>query len=184
MSRSDIPDWVRLACNRWGRVKRRLWQGEERYPTKGKNDLHVDGYAQSFMGRIQDERVAAGQPGASRQRWDEVYWGDALDVQRAIVGMPLNTYDALHLKYVWDPDFNLTWSARARIIGLKERVFWEAVGRAEFWIYARLEPASVVDLPLRRESVTKRVITATLAKLSPADVNLAALNRSKLTVSR
>jgi hypothetical protein len=184
MSRTDIPDWVRTACNRWGRQKRRIWQGKEIYSTAGKNGVHVDGYAESFMGRIQDERVAAGQPGASNQHWDEVFWGDSLDVQRAIVGMPEPTYDALHVKYVWDPEFNLTWAARAQLIGMKERVFWESVGRAEFWVYARLDPTAKPDLPLRRESGQIRAITATLKKVSPPSIDLSALARAKLTLSR
>jgi hypothetical protein len=175
---------VRLACSRWGRIKRRMWHGRETYQTSGRNPTHVDGYSESFLGKIQDERVAAGQPGASSQRWDEVYWGDALDVQRALVKMPENAYDALHLKYVWDPDFGLSWSQKANLIGMKERVFWEAVGRAEFWVYARLEPGvTTIDLSLRRESGTRRAITATINKLSAADLNLAALNRRKLTIA-
>jgi len=185
MSRSDIPEWVRLACNRWGRQKRRIWQGRETYiNSQGKIRRHIDGYSESFMGRILDERVAAGQSGASSQRWDEVYFGDGLEVQRALSGMPESTYDAIHVKYVWDPEFNLSWSDRAKIIGMKERVFWEAVGRAEFWVFARLDPTACdASLPLRRESATKQSITATLPKFSPADLNLTALNRTKLTVT-
>ncbi len=185
MSRADLPDWVRIACKRWGSQKRRMWQGKERYATQGKNDLHVDGYAESFMGRIQDERVAAGQPGAARQRWVEVFWGEGLDVQRAIVGMPSTPFDVLHLKYVWDPDFGLSWAARARVLGMKERAFWEALGRAEFWVYAKLDPTvNTPDLPLRRESVPIRGISAKLPKCSPADINLAALKRTKVSLAR
>ena len=185
MSRADIPDWVRLACSRWGRQKRRMWQGKETYVnSKGQMCRHIDGYAESFMGRIVDERVAAGQPGAAGQRWPECFFGDGLEVQRAIIGMPESTHDAIHVKYVWDAAFNLSWAERAKLIGMKERVFWEAVGRAEFWVYARLEPAAaVVDLPLRRESATKQTITAKMPKLSPADINLAVLARSKLTIA-
>lgn len=185
MSRSDVPDWVRLACNRWGRQKRRMWQGKETYINSEKQQrTHVDGYAESFMGRIKDERVAAGQTSGVRQHWDEVYWGEGLEVQRAIVGMPATAYDVLHLKYVWDPDFGLSWAARAQVLGLKERAFWEALGRAEFWVFARLEPSAEVSLPLRRESSTKTVITATLPKFSPADIDLSALNRGKISLSR
>lgn len=188
MSRSDVPQWVRLACGRWGRQKRRIWEAGESYVNaENRARRHVDGYADSFMGRIKDERVAAGY-GRFAQHWEEVFWGDGLDVQRAIVGMPVSNYDALHLKYVWNPEFNLTWPQRAGLIGMKERVFWDAVGRAEFWIFARLDPSVCADLLLRRESVKSiRNTKISLSKVSlpppKIDLDLAALNRAKLTLA-
>lgn len=188
---SDVPDWVRLACGRWGRQKRRIWTGSEWYvnPLGGKQQ-HVDGYADSFMGRIKDERVAAGSNGAYSQRWDEVFWGDGLDVQRAVAGMPEGPNDALHVKYVWDPEFNLSPRRKAEILGMKERAYWEAVGRAEFWIFARLDPAhdqvreivteiSQGALKKATERAKKRVHLIALPELS-----FGALGRKPLSLKR
>jgi hypothetical protein len=171
---TEVPDWVRLACARWGRQKRRIWTGKEWYvnPLGGKQE-HVDGYAESIMGRIKDERVAAAGDGARSQHWDEVYWGDALDVQRATVGMPEVPSDALHIKYVWDPEFGLSPRRKAEILGLKERAYWEAVGRAEFWIFARLSPA--------HEQVTEIITKISRGALKKASIS--AINRSHLLPS-
>lgn len=194
MSRSDVPDWVRLACNRWGRQKRRMWQGKESYINSEKQQrTHVDGYAESFMGRIKDERVAAGQTSGVRQHWDEVYWGEGLEVQRAIVGMPATPYDVLHLKYVWDPDFGLSWAARARVLELKERAFWEALGRAEFWVFARLESTvhtqaseTAIEISaglLKKAPKTVRIVAHEITS-SEVSLNFTALKRPKISVIR
>ena len=137
----NIPQWVRVACDRWGRQKRRIWSGGDWFRDhKGEKRHHVDGYASSFLGRLLEEREAAGEGGVYTQHWPEVLWGDGLEVQRAIVGMPVQCYDTLHLRYVWDPEFGLTAAAKAEILGITTRGYWTALERAEFWIWARLEP--------------------------------------------
>ena len=56
---SETPQWVRIACQRWGRQKRRLWAGGDWYRDhRGIQRRHVDGYANSFLGRLLEERGA------------------------------------------------------------------------------------------------------------------------------
>lgn len=102
--------------------------------------------------------------------------------------MPVQPYDALHLKYVWDPTFGLTASRKAALLGMKERAYWEAVGRAEFWVFARLESAqaqtTAVVEKIIKEALRERVVSAT--NLTHRDkapkLSFTALNRPKLTL--
>jgi hypothetical protein len=157
-------------------------------PLGGKQQ-HVDGYAQSIMGRIKDERVAAGD-GCRSQHWDEVYWGDALDVQRASVGMPEMPNDALHVKYVWDPEFGLSPRQKAEILGLKERAYWEAVGRAEFWIFARLSPAhaqateTVIEISQDRLQTGLKEAKKSVHQITSPELSFKGLNRATVSLKR
>lgn len=130
---SDIPDWVRADCRLWGRQKRRVWEGKDWHG-------NIDGYAQSLLGRIREEREGAGQ-GTPTQRWPEVFWGAGLDVQRALVGMPELPLTCLILHYVWNPDWGITAAKKAAIASVSVRSFWEELKKAEFWLYARLDCA-------------------------------------------
>lgn len=201
---SEIPQWVIDACARWGRAKRRIWRGADWHmrvhierDANGKSEKvltrhwHVDGYADSFMGRLMEDKMGAGQ-GKRSQHWPEVMYGDALEVQRAMPGMPELPSDALHMHFVFDPEWGLTARRKAALIGLKERAYWEALGRAEFWIYARLDPArtqtseTVIEIPQERlqnnsKSATKRAHEITSSEVS---LNLSALNRPTIFVRR
>jgi hypothetical protein len=191
VSRSDIPDWVRLACNRWGRQKRRVWSGRDWHG-------NVDGYAQSLLGRIRDEREGAGQ-GARKQHWPEVYWGDALEVQRVLFGMPEQQFCALHFQHVWDPEWGITAERKARYLSIGRTEYVSLIGRAETWVHARLEVKTEVADAQLVEQVNKIVREALNSPASQAtkahtrescrsrtqpELDLAALNRHKLTVSR
>lgn len=105
---------------------------------------HVDGYANSFLGRLLREREGAGQ-GAVCQFWAEVLWGDALDVQRNLPGMPLTCFDVLHLRYVFDPEFGLTANAKAALIDLPTRLYWVALERGELWLWSRLDRGAAAE---------------------------------------
>lgn len=179
--KSDIPDWVRGDCRLWGRQKRRVWCG---------HDWHgnVDGYAQSLLGRIRDEREGAGQ-GTPAQRWPEVFWGAGLDVQRCLIGMPERQYHVLHFQYVWDPDWGITAERKASFLGMKRTEYFEIVDRSETWVHARLDTAEhrsdaqlveavseIVARALRRDS--KKDTKRQTGRISPAaKLDLAALNR-------
>lgn len=183
---SDIPDWVRSDCRLWGRQKRRIWTG---------HDWHgnVDGYAQSLLGRIRDEREGAGQ-GEVSQHWPEVFWGAGLDVQRCLIGMPERQYRALHFQHVWDPEWGVTAERKASFLGMKRTEYFELVDRSETWVHARL------DLPERRsdaqlvefvnEIVTqalqrggRKATKAQAGRSSPArELNLSALNRPLISL--
>jgi hypothetical protein len=191
----DIPQWVRLACDRWGRQKRRIWAGGDWYRDhKGMKRLHVDGYANSFLGRVLREREGTGQ-GALTQHWAEVLWGDALDVQRNIGGMPIACFDCLHLRYVFDPEFGLSAAAKATLVDLPTRVYWEALQRAEWWLWSRLDKGienrlSESAADTHRESAEKRLQLGLLTSRRPAnpdnvpELSLRALKRPKLTLPR
>lgn len=147
----EIPQWVRNACHRWGRQKRRIWTGRDWHG-------NIDGYAQSLLGRIRDEREGAGQ-GTAAQRWPEVFWGDGLDVQRAIVGMPEKPYAVLHLQFVFDPAFGLSIDRRARLLELKRTSYTDALENAEHFLLGRLGVEMLPDSQLT-EHVNKIVLEA------------------------
>lgn len=187
---NEIPDYVRLACRRWGRQKRRIWRGEEWYiNSEGKRVHHIDGYASSLLGRIREEREGAGQSIIS-QKWDEVYWGDGLDVRRCLPGMPERPLAVLHLQYVWDPEFAITASRKAALLEMSLANYWSWLKNAEFWVFARLDrldasnseipqenPEKVLQMP--KNEVKRKTNTVT----SPY-VSFESLQRSKLTVSK
>lgn len=182
---TDIPEWVRLDCRSWGHQKRRIWSGRDWHG-------NVDGYAQSLLGRIRDEREGAGQ-GARVQRWPEVFWGGGLDVQRALLGMPERPYSVLHLHYVWDPEWNITAKRKARVLELNPDVYYDNLDRAETWLWARLEVRSDTQaaeavtkvardsLRAALENVTKAQPRATAPCDSP---DFSALNRKIVSLPR
>ncbi len=139
---SDIPEWVVSVCQHWGRAKRRLWHGAEWYVSyTGGRRRHVDGYAESFMGRLMEDKMGAGQ-GARHQHWPEVFGGDALDVQRILPGIPELPHAVLHLHYVFDPEFNLKVRQKAVLVEIRETRYWEALRHGQLWVLARLSPGA------------------------------------------
>lgn len=146
----EIPQWVRLACKRWGAQKRRIWLG---------GDFHgnIDGYAQSLLGRIRDERDGASQ-GVQSQKWPEVYRGDGLEVQRAIQGIGESKHAVLHLQYVWDPEWEVTISQKARYLGVRRTEYFELRDRAETWVHAKMESV----LPETKLQQLSRKIASTI----------------------
>jgi hypothetical protein len=190
----EVPAGIRATIARWGRQKRRIWAGHggAYVDSKGLRKVHVDGYAESFMGKLMEEREGCGQ-GTIRQRWEEVMWGDGLDVQRHIVGMPAAAFDAVHLQYVFDPEFGLTIERKARLIGMKRTAYTEAVVRGEWWLWARLEPGIAPDAQV--VALIKKITKEALQCREPQTINaqdervgpqldLAALNRPTLKLAR
>jgi hypothetical protein len=178
---TEIPQWIRTACRRWGSQKRRIWTGKDWHG-------NVDGYAQSLLGRIRDEREGAGQ-GTSSQRWPEVFWGDGLDVQRAIVGMPETPYCVLHLQFVFDPDFGLSIERRARLLELKRTAYTDALDNAEHFLMGRMGGDSLSDAKITEE--VHKIVREAFRTASGSDIkaqtrakcvslNLQALNRPTL----
>lgn len=134
----EIPQWVRLACKRWGAQKRRIWLGRDYHG-------NIDGYAQSLLGRIRDEREGASQ-GVQSQKWPEVYRGDGLEVQRAIYGMPELGFEVLHFQYVWDPRWEITASQKAKILGIGRTEYFKRKDKAEVWVHARLDGCALESI--------------------------------------
>lgn len=179
---NDIPDWVRSDCRLWGRQKRRIWEGMDWHG-------NVDGYAQSLLGRIREERDGASQCMPS-QRWPEVYWGAGLDVQRAMLGIPERPHAALTLHYVWNPEWGMTASQKARLIEISVRSYWDEVKRGEFWVFARLSSAHTEVREFTTEISQKdllhaaeRAINAAHALASPV-LSFDALQRSTLSLKK
>lgn len=131
MKQSDIPDWVRRACAFWGRQKRRIWVGADWHG-------NVDGYAQSLLGRIKEERDGATSNQVS-QYWPEVYSGQGLDVQRCLQGLGEFPRAALHFRYVWDPEWEVTIAVKASYLHVKRTEYFHLIACAESYIHGRLE---------------------------------------------
>jgi hypothetical protein len=128
---SDTPLWVRDACRAWGAQKRRIWSGRDWHG-------NIDGYAQSLLGRIREEREGAGQ-GTPSQRWPEVFTGSGLEVQRSLVGMGEQRYAVIHLQYVWDPQWKVRSNRKADYVGVSRSEYFELAEKAETWIEAKLD---------------------------------------------
>jgi hypothetical protein len=198
MAREDIPGWIITALSLWGRQKRRAWISREWYVgPKGERSEHVDGYAQSLLGRIREEQIQAKHkgrlmPGESvarpvSQYWPEVFWGLGLDVQRNIISICEVQYCVLHLHYVWLPEWQLTISQKAKSVGIDKNAYWRQLENAEHFVHGGLNSASdcphtqkLLRIPV--ESGTNRRQSATMAKLPSVELNLAALGRKKLSL--
>jgi hypothetical protein len=190
---SDIPEWVHTACRRWGRQKRRIWTGKDWYiDSAGIRRYDVDGYASSLLGRIRDERDGAGQS-QIKQHWPEVLWGDGLEVQRAIIGMPEAALGVGHLNFVFDPEFGLTATKKAELLEISLRKFWDELKTFEMWVFARLYCAhdQVREIPEEnhekglqqvKKEVRNSVTLITSPKYPLSELNLSALKRKKLSL--
>jgi hypothetical protein len=178
MSRNEIPSWVIDGLRLWGRQKRRAWLGADWHG-------NIDGYAQSLLGRIRDEREGAGEQGARSQYWPEVFWGVGLDVQRGIVGMRETPLHVIHLHYVWPAEWELTVDQKARSIGLKKADYWRELENGENWTHAKLDSVSDCDrkeniLRVVAESDTNRSQSVNVAKVSSQTIDFAPLSRPKI----
>jgi hypothetical protein len=180
VSRSEIPVFIIGALRMWGRQKRRIWIG---------SDWHgnIDGYAQSLLGRIRDEREGAGEQGARNQFWPEVFWGAGLDVQRGIIGMRETPLCVLHLHYVWLPEWELTVDQKARSVGIKKADYWRELENAENWAHAKLDSPSDCqqrERPLHvvAKTATTHAQSVRFKQVSVPELNLTALNRSKISI--
>jgi hypothetical protein len=171
---SDIPQWVRLACAKWGRQKRRVWLGRDWHG-------NIDGYAQSLLGRIRDERDGASQ-GVRSQRWPEVFWGDGLAVQRKLNPMPERQFYAIHFQYVWDPDWNVTANRKARYMEVGRTEYFELVDRAETWVHASLEVEPDSQLTDAVQKIVRKALQTPVVSITncQAGRNIPALNLEAL----
>ena len=180
MSRRDIPNWVIGALGLWGRQKRRVWVGADWHG-------NIDGYSQSLLGRIRDEREGAGEQGARSQHWPEVFWGAGLDVQRGIMGMREVPFCVLHLHYVWPAEWEIPIETKARMVGIVKAEYWRELENGENWTHAKLDSVSNCvprekTLRVVLQSATTSTQSATVRKVSVQSLKLEALNRPKITL--
>lgn len=183
---SDIPDWVRSDCRLWGRQKRRVWEGKDWHG-------NIDGYANSLLGRIREERDGASQ-GLPVQKWPEVYWGAGLDVQRTLPGMSEHQHAVLHFQYVWNPEWGVTVDQKSGFLGVSRAQYSIYLGRAETWIQARLEPRPSLDAQvvgavneIIQNALHKSKASAINSQTSERchrEINFAPLNRPKISLKR
>jgi hypothetical protein len=86
----------------------------------------------SVLGRIRDERVAAGEGEAHRrQRWPEVYTGDGLAVQLVVLTLPELPRLVLSFYYVLRHQCRVPIECQATDIGIKKRDYWTWLQIAE-----------------------------------------------------
>lgn len=182
---SDIPVWVQAACRLWGRQKRRMWAG---------HDWHgnVDGYAQSLLGRIHEERDGTWQ-GQRSQHWPEVFHGDGLEVQRSLLGMAERMFAVIHFQYVWDPEWGVTATQKATFLEIARSEYFEVVEKAEAFLHGRMESraprpdsqiAEEITKLIQRVLQTATVTVTTAPRLAEPCLNLPALQRPLLQLRR
>lgn len=176
---NDLPVWVRIACQRWGRQKRRIWVG---------TDWHgnIDGYAQSLLGRMRDEGDGASQGIPRAQSWPEVFSGDGLAVQLSLQGLGERRHAVLHFQYVWDPQWKVTVREKADYLGVRRREYFTLLSDAEIWVHARLDRAhsNLAEKmhQIVRDALRKPLDSDTRRQTQRAgpQLNLAALDRQVL----
>lgn len=186
MSKSDLPYWILRACRLWGSQKRRIWAGRDWHG-------NVDGYAQSLLGRIKEEREGASSSQVN-QRWPEVFTGDGLDVQRALLQCKLKERPRIVMtfQYVWDPDWQVAAQKKAEIIGIDRATYFRDLNKAHRKIQTFLECDSQSHVPSHHSprKIIVQMITQELQRsVTPAitrripDLALNALGRSILKIS-
>lgn len=181
MSNQDIPLWIRRSCALWGHQKRRIWSGRDWHG-------NVDGYAQSLLGRIKEERDGASQ-GRHNQHWPEVFTGDGLEVQRAVLQRKMSERARIVLtfQFVWDPQWQVSAERKAELIGIARSTYFADLKLALGKIHKFLESDSQSDDSVRE--ILVKLITAELQKhrIRPISVatlpalSLEALERSTLS---
>jgi len=122
-SETEYLAFVRHACREWGRQR---WKAISD-PTQGWENM-------SLLGRIREEQEGAGQ-GYFRQRFRELYTGVALDVHRAVQGMPHLDWYYINLKHVLPGKDS--WKIKK--IGVSRDTFYAKLGRAERYVAERLD---------------------------------------------
>lgn len=120
----------------WGDAKRRIWRGRDGHPITP----HVDGWAQSFAGKLREEGEGATE-GYRRQRFDEVFVGAALDVRRAMEGVDEELNCAAHIHYVIPGPLKTKIHAYAETIGkeVSTRDHFLNIDRLHYYVAGRLD---------------------------------------------
>ena len=144
-----VPEWVHVAIATWARSERRILDGG--YPWRDKGGLgeteacgfHWDGYStRNVLAKIHEMHDGAGAGTAAGQHYAEALVGQALQVRRAMQGMPEMPYLALYLVHVFDqrePARRIAAKVKAEWLGCTVPQLFAAASRARVWIHARLE---------------------------------------------
>jgi hypothetical protein len=99
----------------------------------------------SVLGRIRDERVAAGEGAVRiRQRWPEVYTGDGLVVQLIVATMPELPRLALTFHRVLRFPWHVPIAAQVAEIGIPRREYWRQLNAAEHRVDSALSVLSTI----------------------------------------
>jgi hypothetical protein len=123
------------ACRAWGRAQVWINTNKDRYGNE-------DGWPQSIAGRA-EQSIRAGAIFGSKDR--EVLRGRALDVSRALRGMPELSYLVLFMQYVvikgqrkdglW---YKIPVKTKAAELGIGTNDYYKHLNGAHHWIAARL----------------------------------------------
>lgn len=100
----------------------------------------------SVLGRIRDERIAAGEGDFRlRQKWPEVYKGDGLLVQVAIATLRELPRLTLTFYYVLQWPWRVRVEDQARELGVPKREYWRELQIGEAAIDAALQVMHAAD---------------------------------------
>jgi hypothetical protein len=102
--------------------------------------------------------------------------------------MPEIPYAVLHLHFVFDPEFGLSVTQKAALIGIKRTAYNEALGNAEHFVLAKLDGGlpdaqmKVIALKTITEALRTARISVTKAQTSRTcpSLNLQAMGRPTL----
>lgn len=115
-SDTDLDD-VDLWCSTWARRRRELLGLDDR-------ELEPDerlGLLRSTLGRVREDKVAAGYCAKVSQQFPEVYTGMTLQVHRAFSLLEGKHREVIDLNYVW---FDISVPVKAREVRMAIVEYW------------------------------------------------------------
>lgn len=120
----------------WGDAKRRILRGSDRHPTHPK----IDGWAQSFAGKVMEDHVRAGA-GNRDQHYPEVFEGTALDIARALKGADEALSNVAYVHYVLTVPVKrkVVWYGESIAKPVSLRDYWATIDRLHYWTAGRLD---------------------------------------------
>jgi hypothetical protein len=139
-SQTDADD-VDVLCSTWARAQRELL-GLDKRELRPEERL---GRLRSTLGRVREDKVAAGYFTKLSQQFPEVYSGMVLLVHRAFCLMPAGAKEAVYMNYVW---FDISAPVKAEQIGASLKQYWILVGEGKSFIRGAIvmgsEPGTMV----------------------------------------
>lgn len=123
--RGDDPsEWLKPMCEAWGKQWRRV------------HNVKDDGWpAISLLGRELTREDDLGTRTGLRQGFAEVFTGDALIINRSLIGAPWVVREIIAAHYVVQ---RIKYQTRAHHLGLKVGMYWDRWRCAHWYIAGRL----------------------------------------------
>ncbi len=128
--RRELDDaWLIAMVRAFFGQKRAAWQGSDRHGNQ------FGWSPASVVGRLKDERVAAGEGGGMREHhYPEHYSADAILVRRSLEGMAEDPYVCGHLHYMVAAPVKV----KSREAGYSPAAYWNNLGLFHTWVKARI----------------------------------------------